>query len=199
LLESSEKEIIDLKDSIRVPIIAVLTKYDKLVDSLMPPKEEEEDLYGDIEEAIGMNDDVDCSADLETLAAEAPPVDPDILSHADSKLSEEFVQAESGLKDVPWVGVSVWPNYTHKLDELVKITLDNIDQSVRLLWAITQQQSADLKIHASTKIGKQRKRKYCARKFQGINEPVKRLLARSIHGPPTARTLLGSMAEGSSP
>ncbi|KAE9396138.1 hypothetical protein BT96DRAFT_941955 [Gymnopus androsaceus JB14] len=143
-LESAEEEIIDLKDSIStVPIIAILTKYDN-VGSLMPPKKEE-DLYGDIEEAIGMNDDVDRSANLETLAAEAPSVDPDILSLADSKLSEEFVQTKSGLKDVPWVGVSVWPNYTHKP---VKITLDNI---VRLLWVITQQSSADLKIHASTK------------------------------------------------
>ena len=71
----------------------------------MPP-EEEEDLYGDIEEAIGLSDGIDADAMFNTPTGEAPSVDPAVLSLADSKLNDEFVQAESGLKDVPWVGVS---------------------------------------------------------------------------------------------
>lgn len=86
-----------------VPIIAVLTKYDELVKNLMR-LEEDEDLYGDIEEALDISDSIDLTIDI--AAIEAPTVDPAILSQADSKLRDEFVKKESGLKDVPWVGVS---------------------------------------------------------------------------------------------
>jgi len=44
---------------------------------------------------------------------------------------------------------AVTPNFTGTLDELVKVTQEYIDQSVGLIWAITQQQSVDVKIDAS--------------------------------------------------
>jgi hypothetical protein len=42
----------------------------------------------------------------------------------------------------------VRPNFTSTLDELVKKTQACIDQSVGLVWAVTQQQSVDVKIDA---------------------------------------------------
>jgi hypothetical protein len=43
---------------------------------------------------------------------------------------------------------AVRPNFTGTLVELVKKTQACIDQSVGLVWAITQQQSVDVKIDA---------------------------------------------------
>jgi energy-converting hydrogenase Eha subunit C len=45
----------------------------------------------------------------------------------------------------------VKPNLTGTLDELVKTTLQCIDQSVGLIWTITQQHNVDIKIDASIK------------------------------------------------
>ena len=87
-----------------VPIVAVFTKYDVLVESLRPP--DEEDFYGDIEEEIeNLDKDVDPDIGWNT-GTSASQIDPDVLSLAENELDEMIAPFEEILGDVPWVKVS---------------------------------------------------------------------------------------------
>jgi hypothetical protein len=87
-----------------VPIVAVFTKYDVLVESLKPP--DEEDFYGDIEKEIENIDkgvDPDMGLDTGTLASQ---IDPQVLSLAEDKLDDMIKPFEEMLGGVSWVKVS---------------------------------------------------------------------------------------------
>jgi hypothetical protein len=122
LLEVGEEEILQMKDctglfmhklaptikynkSPPVPIVAVFTKYDVLVESLKPP--DEEDFYGDIEKEI---EDLDKEVDLDmgsNIGTSASQIDPHVLSLAKDKLCEMITPFEEKLGvGVPWVKVS---------------------------------------------------------------------------------------------
>lgn len=124
LLEFGEERILQLKDrggesifghariSPRVahspvPIVAVFTKYDVLVNSLIPvTPATDEDLYGDIMEdmdsaAAGRDNDADSALD-----AREAPIDPSVLARADEKLRTEMIRPFEGALDIPWVAVS---------------------------------------------------------------------------------------------
>jgi len=67
-----------------VPIVAVFTKYDVLVESLKP--EVEEDFYGDIEEDIeNLEKGVDLDKGL-NIGTSASQIDPQVLALAEEKL-----------------------------------------------------------------------------------------------------------------
>ena len=87
-----------------VPIVAVFTKYDVLVESLKPPVEE--DFYGDIEKEIECLDkDVDPDIGLNTETS-ASQIDPHVLSLAENVLDKMIAPFEEILGNVPWVKVS---------------------------------------------------------------------------------------------
>jgi hypothetical protein len=157
---------IKYNQSTPVPIVAVFTKYDVLVESFKPP--DEEDFYGDIEKEIENLDKEVSGMDLNT-GTSASEIDPHVLSLAEDKLCEMITPFEEKLGDVPWVKVSgldilpyvlsarsnwlvlktVKPEFSKTLDELVDVTKQRINNSLELLWAITQQQSVAPKIKAS--------------------------------------------------
>jgi hypothetical protein len=88
--------------------VAVLTKYDVLVESLkLPDKPDEEDFHGDIEKEIEYLDKkVDPDMGLIT-GTSASQIDPHVLSLAENKLCEKIIPFEEKLGvDVPWVKVS---------------------------------------------------------------------------------------------
>ncbi|KAF8492227.1 hypothetical protein F5888DRAFT_935594 [Russula emetica] len=154
LLEVGEEEILQMKDC-RVPIVAVFTKYDVLVESLKPLDEEE--FYGDIEKEIeNLEKEVGhgMGPGLNT-GAPASQIDPHVLSLAEEKLCEMITPFKEKL-GVPQVKVSVKPEFSDTLGELVDVTQQRINSSLELLWAITQQQSVVPKIKASIDVGKQR-------------------------------------------
>jgi hypothetical protein len=142
--------------------VAVLTKYDVLVESLKP--EDAEDFYGDIEEDVENLDklvDPDRGLNNRTSASQ---IDPQVLTLAEEKLREKISPLEA--LGVPWVKVSglgilpfflgarlilktVNPEFSDTLDELVDVTQQHIDNSLVLLWVITLQQSVVPKIKAS--------------------------------------------------
>ncbi|KAN0103785.1 hypothetical protein V8E52_011621 [Russula decolorans] len=145
LLEVGEEEILQMKDY-TVPIVAVFTKYDVLVESFKPP--DEEDFYGDIEKEIeNLGKEVDSDVGLNT-GTSASQTNPHLLSLAKNKLCEMIKPFEKKL-GVPWVEVSVKPEFSDTLDELVDVTKQRINNSLELLWAITQQQGVAPKIKAS--------------------------------------------------
>jgi GTP-binding protein EngB required for normal cell division len=154
LLEVGEEEILQMK-VYTVPIVAVFTKYDVLVESFKPP--DEEDFYGDIEKDIeNLDKEVDSDVGLNT-GTSASQTDPHVLSLAENRLREMITPFEKKLGvDVPWVKVSVKPEFSDTLGELVDVTKQRINNSLELLWAITQQQSVTPKIKASIDIGKKR-------------------------------------------
>jgi len=153
LLEDGEEEILRMKDC-TVPIVAVFTKYDVLVESFKPP--DEEDFYGDIEKEIkNLDKEVDSHMGL-NMGTSASQIDPHVLSLAENKLCEMIKPFEKKL-GVPWVEVSVKPEFSDTLDELVDVTKQRINNSLELLWAITQQQGVAPKIKASIDIGKKSK------------------------------------------
>jgi hypothetical protein len=149
-----------------VPIVAVFTKYDVLVESLRPP--DEEDFYGDIEKEIeNLDRGVDSDVGLNS-GTSASQIDPHVISLAEKKLCEMVTPFEETL-GVPWVKVSglhnlplvlsarsnwlifetVKSEFSDALDELVDVTQQRINNSLERLWAITQQQSVVSKIKAS--------------------------------------------------
>jgi hypothetical protein len=86
--------------------VAVITKYDVLVESFKPP--DEEDFYGDIEKEI---EDLDKEADPDIMdlitGTSASQIDPHLLSLAENRLCEMITPFEEKLGvDVPWVKVS---------------------------------------------------------------------------------------------
>ena len=121
LLEVGEEEILTMKDctglfmhkrtptikynkSLPVPIVAVFTKYDVLVESLKPP--DEDDFYGDIEKEIedldkGVNPDMGSNT-----GTSASQIDPDVLLSAETELYKMIEPFEETLRGVPWVNVS---------------------------------------------------------------------------------------------
>ena len=87
-----------------VPIVAVFTKYDMLVESLWP--QDEEDLYGDIVKEIEDLDngvDHDMSLNKRTSTSQ---IDPDLFSLAEDELCAKITPFEEMLGVVPWVKVS---------------------------------------------------------------------------------------------
>jgi hypothetical protein len=160
LLEVAEEDILQMvmargsESASGVPIVAVFTKYDVLVDSLKPAYEN--DFYGDIEKEI---EDLDKEADPMdlTTGASTSQIDPDVLSSAEEKLCEMIAPFEKQLSGVPWVKVSVKSEFTGTLDELVDVTQQHINNSLELLWAITQQRKVEPKVKASIDIGKKSK------------------------------------------
>ena len=183
LLEVGEEEILQMKDcnglfmhklsptikynkSLSVPIVAVFTKYDVLVESLKPS--DEEDFYGNIEKEIeDLVKGVDHDMGLNT-GTSSSHIDPDLLSLAEKKLCEMITPFEEKLS-VPWVKVSglyklpfflsVRSNllilktannaFSDTLDELEDVTKRRINNSLELLWAINQEQSVAPKIKSS--------------------------------------------------
>jgi hypothetical protein len=88
--------------SLPVPVVAVFTKYDLLVESLKPP---DEDFYGDIEKEI---ENIDKEVDLDmgsNTGNSASQIDSHVLSLAKKKLCEMITPFEETL-GVPWVKVS---------------------------------------------------------------------------------------------
>jgi len=152
LLEVGEEVILQMRDC-GVPIVAVFTKYDVLVESLKPP--DEEDFYGDVEMEIqNLEEEGDSDVGLNT-GTSASQIEPHVLSLAQEKLCEMIAPFEVKLS-VPWVKVSAKPEFSDTLDELVDMTQRRINNSQKLLWAITQQQSVEPKIKASIDVGKRR-------------------------------------------
>jgi hypothetical protein len=89
--------------SLPVPIVAVFTKYDVLVESLNPLDEEE--FYGDIEKEIeNLEKELGSHMDLNT-GTSASQIDPHVLPLAEEKLCEMITPSE-GTLGVPWVKVS---------------------------------------------------------------------------------------------
>jgi len=152
LLEVAEEEILQMMKGCGVPIVAVFTKYDVLVESLKPIDEEE--FYGDIEKEIeNLGKEPGPDTDLNT--GTSAPIDPHVLSLAEKKVGEMITPFEGKL-GVPWVKVSVKHEFSDTLDELVDVTQQRIHSSLELLWVITQQQSVVPKIKASIAFGKKR-------------------------------------------
>ncbi|KAF8492228.1 hypothetical protein F5888DRAFT_1859611 [Russula emetica] len=150
LLEVGEEEILQMMKGCGVPIVAVFTKYDVLVESLKPIDEEE--FYGDIEKEIeNLGKEPGPDTDLNT--GTSAPIDPHVLSLAEKKVGEMITPFEGKL-GVPWVKVSVKHEFSDTLDELVDVTQQRIHSSLELLWVITQQQSVVPKIKASIAFGK---------------------------------------------
>ena len=87
-----------------VPVVAVFTKYDVLVESLKPP--DEENFYGDIEKEI---ENLDKEVDPDTMGSNTgistSQIDPHVLSLAEEKLCDMIAPFKVTLS-VPWVKVS---------------------------------------------------------------------------------------------
>ena len=121
MLEVGEEEILQMKDctglfihkltptikynkSLPVPIVAVFTKYDVLVESLKPP--DEEDFYGDIEKEIeDLDKGVGPDMGLNT-GTSASQIDEHVLSLAETELDNMIEPFGGVLGGVPWVKVS---------------------------------------------------------------------------------------------
>ena len=83
----------------------MFTKYDTLVESLIPPVPDE-DLYGDIEEdlqnlAIGGDSDQDSD-----IGSDETALIESLFGAAQEKLNNEIVKPFEKILDVPWVPVS---------------------------------------------------------------------------------------------
>ena len=90
--------------SLPVPIVAVFTKYDVLVESLKPS--DEEDFYGDIEQEIE-DRDRGVSPDIVLYTGtSASQIDEHVLSQAKTELDNMIKPFEEMLGGVPWVKVS---------------------------------------------------------------------------------------------
>ena len=120
MLDVGEEEILQMKDctglfiykltptvkyikSLPVPIVAVFTKYDVLVENLKPPGE---DFYGDIEKEIedldkGVGPDIGLNTGTSVFQ-----IDKHVLSLAETELDKMIESVEEMLGGVPWVKVS---------------------------------------------------------------------------------------------
>lgn len=85
-----------------VPVIVVLTQFDIFVRSIQSPPEDDDD-YGDIEEALGYDDDF-MAAGSSTAAGDSS-LDQSSRLKADEELKERFVKPLIG-ENVHWVRVS---------------------------------------------------------------------------------------------
>ncbi len=168
LAHTTRSHSVKYNESPPVPIVAVFTKYDVLVDSLRPLNED--DFYGDIEEEMeNLDKELGVNPKINSITkTSAPQVDPYVLSEAERILGEMIMPFEKMLS-VPWVKVSglytltlvlsarsnwlisktVNPEFTDTLDKLEDMTRKCINSSLGLLWAITQQQGVEPKVKAS--------------------------------------------------
>ena len=83
----------------------MFTKYDTLVESLIPPVPDE-DLYGDIEEDLqnlAIGDDGDENSDA---GADETALIESLFGAAQEKLNNEIVKPFEKILNVPWVAVS---------------------------------------------------------------------------------------------
>ena len=121
LLEVGEEDILKMKDcaglfmhkrtptikynkSLPVPIVAVFTKYDVLVESLKP--QDEGDFYGDVEkEAEDLDKGVSPDMGL-NIGTSVSQIDEHVLSLAKTELDNMIEPFEETLRGVPWVNVS---------------------------------------------------------------------------------------------
>jgi hypothetical protein len=150
--------------------VAVLTKYDVLVDSSIHPEK-----YGFFEGIKSLRGTEDLGKKVDpmdsTAGTPAYRIDSDALSRAENTLCKMIAPFENMLGDlgVPWVKVSglhilplvlsarsnrlilktVKPEFTYTLDELVDMTQQRINNSLEPIWVITQQRRVEPKVQVS--------------------------------------------------
>jgi hypothetical protein len=92
-----------------VPIVAVFTKYDMLVTSMLPKSvtlAANDDLYGNIDDDVdSLDDNIDHDIGS-TIGVKESPIDVSFLRLADDKLRNEIIKPFEKTLDVPWVVVS---------------------------------------------------------------------------------------------
>jgi hypothetical protein len=89
-----------------VPIIAVFTKYDMLVENVTSQDTPaNDDLYGDIEDDVDGLDDNGVD-DGSTTQVQESPINASYLALANEKLRNEMIKPFEKTLDVPWVAVS---------------------------------------------------------------------------------------------
>lgn len=152
LLETGAEELLTLKSSGmlgNIPVIVVLTKYDKLVDRM--------DRTLDETSLIGLSDKV-----IRGLAK----------NKAEAELQEICIRPleKFAARDIPHVATSTHEGYQETLTHLIQITENCVGQHCALeavvMTSIAQRVDPELKMMASIEVGKRSLFQFCVENYQ---------------------------------